>query len=221
MIKNIFLIALCGIVLSFTISEFGYLFMSIPLFIVLAYNLCDLILKNTEKKHQPKRELNKNFQSIFLIGFIPFFFAVRDFEDTIGGYNLFWKLTFLSLIFAVLIAVIVNWYFSFNNELRFYNLLSICICSFMFVPFVGILINTHISNETERKETIIINYKTETKKTKGGYNYFLFIKTKYDSNERLDVKKELYDGIKDDNEIVLTLRKGLLGYDYIREFDTK
>ena len=221
MTKNIIIIVLCSIVLSFTINEFGYLFMSIPLFNVLAYNLCDLILKITHKNHQPKRELNKNFQSIFLIGLIPVFLSFKDFEDTIGGYNLFWKLVFLSLIFTVLFTVILSRYFNFNNDFRFYNILAICICFFLFIPNLGILINTHISNETERKETIIINYKTETKKTKGGYNYFLFIKTQYDSNERLDVKKELYNAIKDDNEIVLTLRKGILDYDYITKFDVK
>ena len=91
----------------------------------------------------------------------------------------------------------------------------------MLIPSVGIFINTNISNEIERKETIIINYKTETKKTKGGYSYFLFIKTKYDSNERLDVQKQLYEAIKDDNEIILTLRKGILDYDYITKFDVK
>lgn len=218
---NIFLIALCSIVLCFTINEFGYLFMSIPSFIVLAYNLCDLILRNINKKHPPKRELNKNFQSIFLIGMIPVFLSFKAFEDTIGGYNLFWKLVFLSLIFTVLFTVILSRYFNFDNDFRFYNVLAICICFFLFIPNVGILINTHISNEIERKETIIINYKTETKKTKGGYSYFLFIKTKYDSNERLDVKKELYEAIKNDNEIILTLRKGILGYDYVTKFDVK
>jgi len=221
MTKNIIIIVLFSIALSCTINEFGYLFMSIPSFIVLAYNLCDLILKIINKNHQPKRELNKNFQSIFLIGLIPVFLSFKDFEDTIGGYNLFWKLVFLSLIFTVLFTVILSRYFNFNNDFRFYNILAICICFFLFIPNLGILINTHISNETERKETIIINYKTETKKTKGGYNYFLFIKTQYDSNERLDVKKELYNAIKDDNEIVLTLRKGILDYDYITKFDVK
>ncbi|WP_264535178.1 hypothetical protein [Flavobacterium sp. N1736] len=221
MIKNIFIIALCGIVLSCTIHEFGYLFISIPSFIILSYNLCDLILKIISKNHQPNRELHKKFQTIIFICFIPFFFAVRSFEDTIGGYNLFWKLVFFSLIITVLITVILSRYFNFNNEFRFYNLLAICIFSFMFIPNIGILINRHISNETERKQAFIINYKTTTKKTKGGYDYNFFIKTKYDSNERLDVDKELYDGTKDDNAIVLTLQKGILGYDYITKFDVK
>ncbi|TDO77288.1 hypothetical protein EV143_10449 [Flavobacterium chryseum] len=221
MTKNIFLIALCGIVLSCTIHEFGYLFMSIPTFIILSYNLVELILKITSKAKEPNRELSKNFQGIIFIGIISIFFAKSSFEDTIGGYNLFWKLVFLSLFFTILVAVILSRYFNLNTEFRFYNVLAICICSFLFIPNVGIIINKHISNETGRKQNIIINYKTITKKTKGGYNYFLFIKTPYDSNERLDVEKELYEGIKDDNEIVLTLRKGILGYDYITKFDLK
>lgn len=219
--QNIIIIVLCSIVLSFTINEFGYLFMSIPSFVILSYNLSDLILKIIHKRHQPKRELNKNFQYILFIGLIPSLFVFRYFENTIGGYNLFWKLVFLSLIFNSLIVVILRRYLNSNGESKSNNVFCICLCTFMLIPSVGIFINTKIFNEIERKETIIINYKTETKKTKGGYSYFLFIKTKYDSNERLDVQKQLYESIKDDNEIILTLRKGILGYDYITKFDVK
>lgn len=128
---------------------------------------------------------------------------------------------FLSLIFNSLIVVVLRRYLNSDGESKSNNIFCICLCTFMLIPSVGIFINTNISNEIERKETIIINYKTETKKTKGGYSYFLFIKTKYDSNERLDVQKQLYESIIDDNEIILTLRKGILGYDYITKFDVK
>jgi hypothetical protein len=91
----------------------------------------------------------------------------------------------------------------------------------MLIPSVGIFINTNISNEIEKQQTNIINYKKISKGRKGVRNYELFIKTEYDNNERLDVKKDLYEAIRDGNEIVLTLRKGIFGYDYITKFDTK
>jgi len=91
----------------------------------------------------------------------------------------------------------------------------------MLIPSVGIFINTNISNEIEKQQTNKINYKKISKGRKGVRNYELFIKTEYDNNERLDVKKDLYEAIRDDNEIVLTLRKGIFGYDYITEFETK
>lgn len=219
--KNIIIIVVCSIVLWFTIHEFGYLFLSIPSFIILSYYLSDLFLKITDQKKENKRELSKKFQFIFFIGFFLFFFVFRDFEDTIGGYNLFWKLTFLSLVFTLLTAVILNRYFNFNWESKFNNVFSICLCYFLLIPNVGIFMNTHIFKEGERKEKTIINDKKISKKTKGGNSYYFFIKTQYDNNERLDVKKELYEAIKDDNRIILTLRKGILGYDYVAKIEAE
>lgn len=213
--QNIFLIALCGIVLSFTISEFGYLFMSIPSFVILSYYLSGLILKIVHKKGQPKRGLNKNFQYILFIGLIPFVFVFRYFENTIGGYNLFWKLLFLSLIFNSLIIVILRRYLNSNGESKSNNVFCICLCTFMLIPSVGIFINTNFSNGIEKQQPHIINYKKTSKSSKGVRNYELFIKTEYDNDERLEVQKQLYEAIKDDNKIVLTLRKGILGYDYV------
>lgn len=219
--NNIFIIALCGIVLSYTIREFGYLFMSIPAFILLSYYLSNLFLKITDKKKDNKRELSKNFQFIFFIGLIPSLFVFRYFENTIGGYNLFWKLAFFSLVFTVLTTIILNRYFDFSQDSKFENLLSICISFFLLIPDVGIFMNTQFSNEGERKEEAIINYKEINKRTKGGSSYNLFIKTPYDSNERLEVEKKMYESIKEDNRIVLTLRKGILGYDYVTRFDVQ
>jgi hypothetical protein len=221
MTKNIIIIALCGIVLLFTISEFGYLFMSIPSFVLLSYYLSDLILKIVPKKSQPKRELNKNFQYILFIGLIPFVFVFRYFENTIGGYNLFWKLVFLSLIFNSVIVVTLRRYLNSNGESKSNNVFCICLCTFMLIPSVGIFINTNFSNEIEKQQTNIINYKKIRKSRKGVRYYTLSIKTEYDNNERLEVQKQLYEAIREDNKIVLTLRKGILGYDYITKFDTK
>ena len=221
MTKNIIIIVLCSIVLSFTISEFGYLFMSIPSFVILSYYLSDLILKIVHKKGQPKRELNKNFQYILFIGLIPSVFVFRYFENTIGGYNLFWKLVFLSLIFNSLFVVILDRYVNLNGESKSNNVFCVCLCTFMLIPSVGIFINTNISNETKKQQTSIINNKKISKSSKGVINYELFIKTEYDNNERLEVQKQLYEAIKDDNKIVLTLRKGILSYDYVTKFDVK
>ena len=219
--KNFINIVVCSILLWFTINEFGYLFLSISSFIMLSYYLSDLFLKITDKKQDKKRELSKNFQFIFFIGLIPSLFVLRYFENTIGGYNLFWKLTFFSLVFTVLTAVILNRYFNFSWESKFGNLLSICICYFLLIPSVGIFMNTQSFEEGERKEETIINYKKINKKTRGGDSYELFIKTQHDSNERLDVEKELYEAIKEDNHIVLTLRKGILGYDYVAKIEAE
>ncbi|MFH6998805.1 hypothetical protein ACHRVZ_12785 [Flavobacterium sp. FlaQc-57] len=195
--------------------------MSIPVFILLSYYLSDLFLKITDKKKDNKRELSKNFQFIFFIGLIPSLFVFRYFENTIGGYNLFWKLAFFSLVFTVLTTIILNRYFDFSGDSKVENLLSICICFFLLIPDVGIFMNTQFSNEGERRQVTIINYKEINKRTKGGNSYNLFIKTPYDSNERLEVEKKLYESIKEDNRIVLTLRKGILGYGYVTRFDAQ
>lgn len=214
MTKNILLIVFSIIVLSFSVPEFGYMFMSVPAVILLSYNLSDLVLKIINQKSDQTHKVNKDFQKVVFIGLLSVFFVFRTYEDTIGGYNLFWKLVFISLFINIMVVILVNCSYNFNNEFKFYNLLGLCIASFLFVPSLGTFLNKNISNETERKEVIIYNYKDIKESTRGGKAYEIFIKTKYDSNERLDVKKEVFDAIKEDN-ILLTLRKGILGYDYI------
>ena len=154
-----------------------------------------------------------------MIGVCSVFFVARDFEQTIGGYDLFWKLSFFSLIIIILCVLILNKFYNFKNEKRFYNLLSVSICFFLLTPNIGIFINKHISIEKERKQEIEINYKYINPQSRGSDTYEIFIKTDYDKNERLDIKKEFYESISNNQIVVLTLGKGILGYNYVKKIE--
>ena len=194
------------------------MFLSIPTFLILSYNISDLFLKIVNKKEK-KNKKDKNFEFISMIGVVSVLFVIRDFEQTIGGYILFWKLSYLSLIFSILCVFILNSFYNFRNEKRFYNILSISICFFLLIPNIGIFINKHISTEKERIQEIEINYKKINPQARGNDSYEIFFRPEYDKNERLDIKKEFYESITDNQIVALTLTKGILGYNYVKNIE--
>ncbi|AZA51642.1 hypothetical protein [Chryseobacterium sp. G0201] len=214
MTKNILLILLSAFALFFSIKEFGYFFISIPSFMLLSYNLSDLIVK-TSKKSSNKTDI-KNFDYIFLFAMIPFLIFGRYFENTIGGYELFWKLTFISLIFSGLTTFILTFFYSFNNDKKKNNILSLCIFFFLLIPSLGIFINYRFSISDDRRERIEINKKYINNGSRSK-SYEIFIRTKFDKNERLSISEEFYESISNNQLIELTLSKGVLGYDYVEK----
>jgi hypothetical protein len=218
MYKNLILIFISISILYFSIEDFGFMFLSIPTFLILSYNLSDFVLKIVKKKEMKKTK-EKNLEFISMIGVGSIFFVLRDFEQTIGGYELFWKLSFFSLIISIFCVFILSRFYNLNNEKKFYNILSISICFFLLVPNIGIFINKYINKEKERKQEIEINYKYINPGSRGSETYEIFIKTDFDKNERLDIKKEFYESISNNQIVVLTLSKGILGYNYVKKIE--
>lgn len=190
------------------------MFISLPVFVLLSYNLSDLILK----LNNIKKAKTKNFDWIFLISLIIILIFGRYFENTIGGYDLFWKSAFASLIFSSCTVYILSFYYNFKNDKRkIDNVLSINIFFLFLIPALSIFINYRIVISPDKKERIEINGKQINKGSKGGTSYEIFIKTKFDKNERLDIDKEFYENISDNQLIELTLAEGILGYEYVDE----
>lgn len=105
MYKNILLILLSSCTIYFSIDKFGYLFLSIPAFLLLSYNLSDLALKIVHTKDN-KTKKEKNLEFFVFFGLLPIIFFIRDFEQTIGGYVFFWQLVFCSLLFSITTVLI-------------------------------------------------------------------------------------------------------------------
>lgn len=218
MYRSIILITISAFILFFSIQDFGFMFLSIPIFLTLSYNLSDFSLRILSKKRNTIKK-NKNIEFLSFVGIISSLFTLRDFEQTIGGYNLFWKLAFLSLIFSLICISILNKHINFDNEKRFYNILSVCICFFLLLPNLGIFINKYVSLETEKKQITTINYKQESHSRSTSYS--IFIRTEFDKNERLDVNKDFFNSITNNQIIALTLKKGILGYNYVSKIEKK
>lgn len=216
--RSIILITILAFILFFSIQDFGFMFLSIPVFLTLSYNLSDFSLRILNKKRKAIKK-NKNIEFLSFVGIISSLFTVRDFEQTIGGYDLFWKLAFLSLIFSLICISILNKHINFDNEQRFYNILSVCICFFLLLPNLGIFINKYVSLETENKQITTINYKQESHSRSTSYS--IFIRTEFDKNERLDVNEDFYNSITNNQIIALTLKKGILGYNYVSKIEKK
>ena len=83
---------------------------------------------------------------------------------------------------------------------------------------MGVFINKNFKTEI-LKQHIQINYKKMTERSRGGDSYNIFIHTEFDKNERLDVSKEFYDSISNNQKVILTLTKGILGYNYVQKIE--
>ncbi len=214
MSKNIIAILISILILLFSVQDFGYMFISLPFFVLLSYNLSDLILKFNNKKLGKRTD--KNFEWIPLIPLFIILLFGRYFENTIGGYELFWRSAFVSLIFSVLTVYILSFYYTFNDDkLKRNNILGLCLFFLLLIPSLSIYINYRFSISSDKKERIEINKKYINKGSKGGTSYEIFIKTEFDKDERLDIDKELYEKISDNQLIELTLSEGILGYNYV------
>ena len=151
------------------------------------------------------------------LGIIPLMFVLKDLEFTIGGYNLFWKLSFLSILFSLSVLLILNKKYNLLNEKKFDNLMSFTICFFFLIPALGIFLNTYFTNGVVYKQSYFIKQKAINESAKGSKTYIIYIKTKYDDEERLEITKDLYKS--DYQNVELTLKKGLIGYYYVNQIE--
>ena len=219
MSKNIVAILISILILFFSVKDFGFIFISLPIFVLLSYNLSNLILQFSSKKLDKRKA--KNFEWIFLIPLFIILIFGRYFENTIGGYELFWKSAFASLIFSSSTVYILSLYYNFSNDKpKINNVLSLSIFFLLLIPSLSIYINYRFSISPDRKEIVEINEKYINNGSKGGKSYEIFIKTRFDTNERLEISREFYDEISNINQNVeLTLSKGVLGYDYVKKIE--
>ncbi|WP_332454723.1 hypothetical protein [Chryseobacterium aquaticum] len=219
MSKNIVAILISIVILFFSVKDFGFIFISLPIFVLLSYNLSNLILQFSSKKLNKRK--TKNFEWIFLIPLFIILIFGRYFENTIGGYELFWKSAFASLIFSSSTVYILSLYYNFSNDKpKINNVLSLSIFFLLLMPSLSIYINYRFSISPDRKEIVEINEKYINNGSKGGKSYEIFIKTRFDTNERLEISREFYDEISNINQNVeLTLSKGVLGYDYVKKIE--
>ncbi|WP_265129901.1 hypothetical protein [Chryseobacterium oranimense] len=214
--KKILVIVASLLVLFFSLRDLGYIFISLPVFILLAYSISNLITELIDKKkNRIKKE--KDFEYLFLFGLVPFLLFGKYYENTIGGYELFWKLAFTSIIFTGVTILVLNFLYNFNSHKKRNNILSIVIFFFFLVPAIGILINKQFTTGTDRKEKIEINRKYINKGSRGSESYEIFIKTRFDEDERLEISENLYKNISDNQIVELNLSRGILGYDYVEK----
>lgn len=217
---NILLIILAVFVLYFTKAEFEYLFLFIPSVLLLSYHLCELVLKVKNSKRSKKIKENKYIEHVFYIGILSIFFSASTYENTIGGFELFWKFSYLSILVTLLVVLILNQFYIMDEGSK--NILSVCICFSFLIPNTAVLVNRYNYYKPEVKNEMAVNYKEISKSNKGGISsYQLFITTKYDSNERIEVRKEVFDVVDKGKIVVLTSRRGIMGYHYITQVEAK
>ena len=210
--KNLLILILLT-VFFFLFKEFWYIYIiSVSLFVVFSYNICVLSIKMFSKENLSEKK-EKNIEYVVLIAIFSSIFLMRYFENTIGGYILFCKLAFGSVVLAVLIVLILNRFIHFNINKINHNILSICISTFVLIPSLGAMLNAKFYR-LKTTEIVEINRK-DIIKGKYSDSYAIFIKTKYDSDEILEIDENFYDKISNNQTVKLHAVKGILGYNYI------
>lgn len=219
--KDFIFLIISFFLLLVLISDYEYLFITIPCYISFSYFLVKIVIRrittsnNSIKTQKTIQPIIKYFFILGLITFLLISLGNKDFyENTFGEYNFFWKLTFVSLIPILLSSIFIKIYIT---EIILKNaeiLLSICIGFFMLCFSLGFYVNTQFYST----ETVIIqniNYKSYSKgRGKSGPSYKIYLKTKFDQNERFVISKQLYNAISDNETMIFYIRKGILGYNY-------
>lgn len=218
--KQLAYIILSILLLSISIKKFEYLSISICLFLLLSYTLSDLVLNHLNQRKQ-KNKKYINMEWIGIIGVLLSLYPSYYFENTIGGYKLFWISAFCSLLLNIFLVICLNIFIDFTNEKKFYNLLSLCMFSFAIFSALPVFINAKFSNDSPKIQTLEINRKYLNKSAKGSIEYEIFIKTQYDADERLKIDKELYEEISNKDIVKITSEKGILGFDYVTKIEKK
>lgn len=80
------------------------------------------------------------------------------------------------------------------------------------------MINKNISYEKERKQLIEI-YSKDISNDRYGKSYHINFKTNYNTDESVDISKDFYNSITQNQIVLITLSKGILGYDYIKKIE--
>ena len=109
-------------------------------------------------------------------------------------------------------------FYNFKNDKKLENIIAINICFSLLIPAIGVMINKNISYEKERKQLIEI-YSKDIRNDRYGKSYYINFKTNYNTDESVDISKDFYNSITQNQIVLITLSKGILGYDYIKKIE--
>jgi len=144
------------------------------------------------------------------------FFEIRVIENTINGMAFFWKSAFVGIAIATLLTIILKSTKStvYDESSRRYSVhFGLFFGFFLLIPAVASFINHYYSDKKEDCKA----YKIESKSS-GNETYSLYIKTIDDPVESFKVSRGLYDRVVEGEQVILCIKKGKLGYDFVEKF---
>lgn len=215
--RSIGFITLSLAVLLITLQFNQLMAVSLPFFLLFLYSISTLLLGFIEKRqaNPPQNKKKVNLAGGAIIAFILADFFKKYVINTVGGYNLFWVLTLVSIIPYIFILFFLNQFVDFDDDKREFNILSLCFFIPMLIISLGILVNKELDISNVRREVSKVLQKEEVIRRRRIDSYYIYLKTEYEASERFEIRKELYNVISIGDSVKLNLHKGALGYDYV------
>lgn len=184
-------------------------------------------IKNKDKFLKGNINLNNKIYystgSLFFISLGLVFFEIDNFSKTIGGTELF----FIPALIGIIVSLGINIYLNFKlptlyaeSEKRTSMYLGLLMSFIVLFPTFACFVNHTFANKEITCKDFILNSKEDeelTHRKREIPRYWLNIRIDANTEERQQVKKELYHLIKDDKVVNLCTQKGFLGYTIIKE----
>ena len=161
--------------------------------------------------------------AIFFLGIISQLFEIRNLDNTIDGFSLFWLGGLLGLIIAFILTVILrktNPSVFYESKRRFSVYGGFFLGFFLIVPATLSFINHHYASEELQCYSITIQSKGKSSSTRRNRTpeYYIFAKADGVNEERFTIPKKLHDQLTEGGEVELCVLEGKLGYQIVTEF---
>jgi hypothetical protein len=159
------------------------------------------------------------FIVLFFGGLVILFFEGDQIENTINGWNLALYSFLFGLFLATGIVIITHKFMPYlyiESGGRVNMFLGIFMCIPVLFPSLTSFVNRHIGTESISREYEVIEKYTNN--TSAG-NYIVL--NAGNGKERIVVDRSFWAGIQPNNHVILKLRKGILDYYYVLNYEIK
>lgn len=156
--------------------------------------------------------------TLFLVGLVFEIFEIRIVDNTLNGSALFWRSAFVGIAIATVLTIILKLAKStvYDESSRRYSVhFGLFLGFFIFTPAAASFINHYYADKTEECKIYNIVRKSTGPKDDASW---IYLKVSNNSEERFDVRPELYDRVSEGGQVKLCTKKGKLGYDFVSAF---
>ncbi len=149
---------------------------------------------------------------LFPISILFTIFQIDNFQNTFGGFYLFWNYAFLGIIIALILCLLFrllsNTLFKISSR-RTFVFLSLFLSLFHLTPMVASSINMSFAYKSSCHSFFVISKEVFTRKRNDHFQ--ILLKTRY-GEEDFEVSEDEWNNIEVNKKINVQLIEGFLGY---------
>ncbi|SHG26773.1 hypothetical protein SAMN05443549_10356 [Flavobacterium fluvii] len=159
--------------------------------------------------------------TLFFIGLISLTFEIRNFDNTINGTKLFWTAGFTGIAIAIIVTIILKLTrpsIYYESKRRYTVHFGFFVGLFLISTSLTGFVNHHFADNIKICKKYIIERKS-TSNGRTSNEYFFYLKTENNNEERLSVGKTRYKNYEEGEKIELCMLKGKFGFLFVKEFN--